>query len=309
MKKKFKIRPCVVGLGYVGLPVFQILSRNFSTCGYDIDKKRVEDLKKKIDKNSEFSSKDFDLKFNSFFTSEHKELSKFNFFIVTVPTPIFLNKKPNLNFIRMSFETISRYIKKKDIIILESTVFPGVTEKFCKKILNNNKKKLVADKDFFLGYSPERVNPGDEKHNLKNINKVIAFPRSKSIEIVKEVYKNLGKKIIFTDKIKEAETAKVVENIQRDLNIAFINEIFIFCKKLKLDFKEVMRLANSKWNFLNFKPGLVGGHCLPVDPYYFYEIAKKNKYECKVTLAGREVNNGMTKFISSLILSDIKKKS
>ena len=171
MKKKFKIRPCVVGLGYVGLPVFQMLSRNFTTCGYDIDKKRIEDLKNRIDKNLDLSSKDFNLKFNSFFTSEHRKLSEFNFFIVTVPTPIFINKKPNLNFIRMSFETISKYIKKKDIIILESTVFPGVTENFCKKILNNNKKKLVADKDFFVGYSPERVNPGDEKHNLKNINK------------------------------------------------------------------------------------------------------------------------------------------
>jgi len=307
MINKNKIYPCVIGLGYVGLPIFQKLSKKFKTCGFDIEKKRINELKKKYDRNLEFKTKDFTLNFSSFLTFDQKKISNSNFYIITVPTPIFKNKKPNLKYVINSFNMLSKYIKKGDIIILESTVYPGATEEFSNKILNKNNKNLILNRDFFIGYSPERINPGDKKHSLSKIEKIVAFKDKKLEFIVKKIYKNLGKKIIFSNKIKETETAKVVENIQRDLNIAFINEIFIFCKKLKLDFREVMRLASSKWNFLNFKPGLVGGHCLPVDPYYFYEIAKKNKYKCKVTLAGREVNNGMTKFISSQILSNIKK--
>ena len=302
------IKPCVVGLGYVGLPIFLKLCKSFTTCGYDLNKSRIKNLKKKRDVNLEFKKNDFVLKKKSFFTFTKKDIRDSNFFIVTVPTPITKNKKPNLKFIKIAIESIKNFLKKDDIVVLESTVYPGVTENFCGNILKNNKKKFILNKDFFLGYSPERINPGDKKHSLKKINKIVSYPTKKCLENFKLVYKNLGKKIIYTNSIKEAETAKVVENIQRDLNIALINEIFIFCNKNKIQFDKVMELASTKWNFLNFKPGLVGGHCLPVDPYYFAEAAKKTGQKTKVTLSGRYINNYMTKFVSSLILKTIDRK-
>jgi len=303
------IKPCVMGLGYVGLPIFLKLSKFFTTCGYDTNKYRIENLKKKIDTNLEFKKKDFDLKRNSFFTSEKKNISNSNFFIVTVPTPVTKNKKPDLKFIKQAFDEIKISIKKDDIVILESTVYPGVTEIFCGNILKKNKKKLIINRDFFLGYSPERINPGDKNHSLNKISKIVSYPNNKCLKSIKRVYKNLGKKIFYTNQIKAAETAKVVENIQRDLNIALINEIFIFCHRNQINFEEVIRLASTKWNFLKFNPGLVGGHCLPVDPYYFAEAAKKTGQKARVTLSGRYTNNFMVKFISSLILKNIIKKN
>ena len=225
MINKNKIYPCVIGLGYVGLPIFQKLSKKFKTCGFDIEKKRINELKKKYDRNLEFKTKDFTLNFSSFLTFDQKKISNSNFYIITVPTPIFKNKKPNLKYVINSFNMLSKYIKKGDIIILESTVYPGATEEFSNKILNKNNKNLILNRDFFIGYSPERINPGDKKHSLSKIEKNVAFKDKKLEFIVKKIYKNLGKKIIFSNKIKETETAKVVENIQRDLNIAFINEI------------------------------------------------------------------------------------
>lgn len=302
-----KIVPCVIGLGYVGLPIFMNLSKKFETLGFDISKTRVEELKKSFDRNLEFKSKELKKINKKFFLSKENELKKANFFIVTVPTPLKKSNRPDLSPVKNSMENLAKIVKKNDIIILESTVYPGVTDGICKNILNQNSKNLKANQDFFLGYSPERINPGDNLHKLKNINKIVAFENKKKINVVKKIYKELGKKIIYSSKIKESETAKVVENIQRDINIAFINEIFIFCKKSGLDFNEVINLAKTKWNFMNFNPGLVGGHCLPVDPYYFAEIAKKYKQNVKVTLAGRSINNGMVSFVSNMILKDIKK--
>tara|TARA_B110001450_G_scaffold193176_1_gene181413 strand:+ start:281 stop:1498 length:1218 start_codon:yes stop_codon:yes gene_type:complete len=306
MKDNKKILPCIIGLGYVGLPIFVNLSKKFDTCGFDIDKERIKELNKNIDKNLEFKKKDLINNTKSFFTTKIENLKKVNFFIVTVPTPVTQTNKPDLDPIKKSMLTIRKYLKKNDIIMLESTVFPGVTEKICGSILNKNKFKLKLNKDFFLGYSPERINPGDKKHVISKINKIVAFSNEKNKSKVLKVYSKLSKRIVFSSKIKEAETAKVVENIQRDINIAFINEIFIFCKKSNLDFNEVIKLAKTKWNFLNFKPGLVGGHCLPVDPYYFASIAKKYNQNVKVTLAGRSINNSMVGFISKLIINDIK---
>ncbi len=299
--------PCVIGLGYVGLPIFMNLSKKFETLGFDISKTRVEELKKSFDRNLEFQSKELKKINKKFFLSKENELKKANFFIVTVPTPLKKSNRPDLSPVKNSMENLAKIVKKNDIIILESTVYPGVTDGICKKILNQNSKNLKANQDFFLGYSPERINPGDNLHKLKNINKIVAFENKKKINVVRKIYKELGKKIIYSSKIKESETAKVVENIQRDINIAFINEIFIFCKKSGLDFNEVINLAKTKWNFMNFNPGLVGGHCLPVDPYYFAEVAKKYKQNVKVTLAGRSINNGMVSFVSNMILKDIKK--
>ena len=227
-------------------------------------------------------------------------------FIITVPTPILSNRKPDLKHLNDVCKVLSKIIKKKDIIIFESTVYPGLTNNFCIPILEkyNNLKSNV---DFFVGYSPERVNPGDKNHQLENINKILAYPKNFKKKELINLYSNLGKKIVFTNNIIEAETAKVIENIQRDVNIGLINEIYIACKKLKINFENVNKLASTKWNFLNFKPGLVGGHCLPVDPYYFSHICKKNKFNTKITLAGRSINDSMINVVINNINRDLRK--
>ena len=296
-----KLLPCVIGLGYVGLPVFISLKKKFKAIGFDLNKKRVNNLNKLIDTNNEFKKKELKLFNGSKITNYENELKNCNFFIVTVPTPIKQNKLPDLKYIVSAFKTISKYIKNDDIIFLESTVFPGTTEEICKRIIE--KKKKIK---FYIGYSSERINPGDKINNIKNITKVVAIKKDKkSFPLVKRVYKNISKKLIFSENIKEAELSKLIENTQRDLNIALMNEIMILCHKTNLDFQEVIKLARSKWNFLKFNPGLVGGHCLPVDPYYLSFFAKKIKFKTKVTLAGRDTNNFMEKFIYKNIYEKI----
>ncbi len=297
-----KNKICVIGLGYVGLPIFIQLSKYFSTYGYDINKKRIKDLKDGNDKNNEFKKSELKKNSKNFLFDLKNE--DFNFYIVTVPTPIFANKKPDLNPLKSAIYDISKKIKREDIVIIESTVYPGVTEDICAKILK--KKNLYTPKDFIIGYSPERINPGDKKHELGFINKIISINSNNRFikKRVKQVYEKISKKLIFTKSIKEAETAKAIENIQRDLNIGFINEIYKFCEVMKLNFNEVIRLAKTKWNFMSFNPGLVGGHCLPVDPYYLSYIARKNKMNMKILLAGREVNNSMKKYV----IKQIKKR-
>ena len=299
-----KLVPCIIGLGYVGLPVFISLNKKFKVIGYDKDKTRVRNLKKFIDTNNEFNKKDFKLKKNSLITSNENNIKNANFYIVTVPTPIKKNKLPDLKYIKAAFDTISKYIKEDDIIFLESTVFPGTTENICKNIIQRKNKNIK----FHIGYSSERINPGDKIHNIRNICKVVSIKNSKEIiHSVKRIYKCVSKKLVFTEKIKETELSKLIENTQRDLNIALMNEIMILCNKTNLDFNEVIRLAKTKWNFLNFNPGLVGGHCLPVDPYYLSYFANKFNFKTKVTLAGRNINNFMEKFILRKIVSKISK--
>ena len=299
------IKVCILGLGYVGLPICLKISRFFNTVGFDINNERIRLLNKGLDINNEFKKKDF-LKKKLFFTSNQKNLAKCNFYIICVPTPITRSKKPDLISIEKSFKTISMVIKKNDIIVLESTVYPGVTRSFIKKL--EKKTKLKNNKDFFTCYSPERINPGDEKFELSKINKILAY-EGKNQNIKKKlkiVYSKICRKIIFTNKIEEAETAKGIENIQRDLNIALFNEILLICRKLNLNFNEVIRLASTKWNFIKFLPGLVGGHCLPVDPYYLTYIANKNNYKSKVTLAGRRINEGMKNYVIDFTLNKIR---
>lgn len=296
-----KILPCVVGLGYVGLPVFISLKKKFNVIGFDTNYKRVNELNNHVDRNNEFKKNQLKLINNSKITSDEVFLKKCNFYIVTVPTPINNDQLPDLKYINSAFKTISKYIKKDDIIFLESTVFPGTTEIICKKIINKYSKVK-----FYIGYSSERINPGDKINNLENINKVVSIINKKKIKSrVKKVYSCISKKIIFTEKIKEAELSKLIENTQRDLNIALMNEIMILCSKTNLDFNEVIRLAKTKWNFLEFNPGLVGGHCLPVDPHYLSYYAKKNNFSTKVVLAGRKINNSMEDFIYSKIYKKI----
>jgi len=301
-----KILPCVIGLGYVGLPVFISLKKKFNVVGYDVNYNRIKSLRILKDNNNEFKKNDLKIKNNSIFTNKSKDIEKCNFFIVAVPTPLKNKNQPDLKYVLSAFKTISKVIKKDDIIFLESTVFPGTTDTICKKILLKNKNK-ITEKEFYLGYSSERINPGDKKHNLKNISKVVSInTNQKIIRKVKKVYNNVSKKIVISKKIKEAELSKLIENTQRDLNISLMNEIMILCQKANLNYNEVLRLAKTKWNFLNFTPGLVGGHCLPVDPHYLAFFARQKKFNTKVTLAGRKVNDSMEKIVLKIILKKLQ---
>ena len=305
-----KAKICVIGIGYVGLPIFLNLSKTVSVTGFDINKERIKKLNKFIDIYKEFKKDEIKLfkKSNSTLTSEIRDIKKCNFYIVTVPTPIFKNKVPDLRMLINACKLLGKVLKKNDIIFFESTVYPGVTNKICKKTLEKN-SGLKSSKDFFLGYSPERINPGDKKNNLNTINKIVAFndKNLKRESIVKNVFKKISKNITFTNDLESAETAKVIENIQRDLNIGLFNEIFKFCDKAGINFNEVIRLASTKWNFIKFKPGLVGGHCLPVDPYYLSYISKKYKLKMEILLAGRNVNNQMENYVYEKILNELDK--
>ena len=305
MKKN--ILPCVVGLGYVGLPVFNRLQKKFTTIGFDINTKRISTLKKRIDTNNEFSPKELNLKTNSFFSSSIKDLKNSNFFIITVPTPLKKNNIPNLSSLFEASKLVAKNLKKGDIIFFESTVYPGTSELLIKKVFEK-KTNLKEGKDFWVGYSPERINPGDKIHSIHKTSKIIAFNTGlKNIKNkITNVYRAITPKLYFTNSIKDAETAKIIENIQRDLNIALMNDIFIFSKKMNLDFKNIIKLASTKWNFLKFDAGLVGGHCLPVDPYYLSYIAKKNNISLQTVLAGRQVNAKMETFIFNEIKKMIK---
>ncbi len=306
IKNLLNIKPCIIGLGYVGLPVFLQIQKKFLTIGYDKNLHRIKTLNNKIDSNKEYNKKDLILKNKSFFTNDINKIRNSNFFIVTVPTPIDKKNNPDLSFLENVSKLISKNLKKGDIVIYESTVYPGTTKYLINKYLNKN-SKLIEGIDYFVGYSPERVNPGDNKHSISKIKKIISF-NTKSKKINKKifnVYKSITKNLVFSSSIESAETAKVIENIQRDLNIALINDILLFTEKMNFDFNEVIRLASTKWNFLKFNPGLVGGHCLPVDPYYLSYIAKKNNIKLKTLLAGRDVNSYMKTFINDKIINSI----
>ena len=303
MMPKYKIDITVVGLGYVGLPVAVKLSQSFKVTGYDKDLKRIKELKKGFDRTNEFKFKEIRKKTIKY-SSNESSLKNSNFYIVTVPTPVNKNKSPNLNFLKQACITISKFLKKKDIVVFESTTYPGCTEEFCIPLLEKN-SGLKINKDFYCGYSPERINPGDKKHKLDNIEKIISATNLSGLNVLNYVYKKLTKKkLIKTENIKIAESAKIIENTQRDINIALMNELSILFDKLDIDFTKVLEAANSKWNFLNFKPGLVGGHCIGVDPYYLSDKAKKVKFNTKIILAGRKINDGINKHI----VAKIKKK-
>ena len=300
------LKVCVLGLGYVGLPVALSISSKFKTIGFDVSYKRIKELNTRFDHNREFK-KSYFIKKKIKFSNKNQDLGDSNIYIICVPTPLKKNSLPDLSHIKNAISNISKHIKVGDIIILESTVYPGVTDMFSKFL--EIKSGLKNNKDFYMCYSPERINPGDISKNLKNINKIFAINSNnkKIISKIKKVYKLISKEIFFTRKIREAETAKAIENTQRDLNIALFNEILILSQKMNLNFNEIIKLAASKWNFIKFKPGLVGGHCLPVDPYYLAYIASKNKFKTNTLLSGRSTNNYMKDYVISLILKCIKK--
>ncbi len=300
------IKPCIVGLGYVGLPLFLKLQKKINTIGYDSNYLRIKELKSYLDRNYEFKKNDLILKKNSSITSDHKKTNHCNFFIVAVPTPVLKNNKPDLTYLKKSCETIGKVLKKNDIVFFESTVYPGITENYCGKILEKI-SGLKLDIDFFIGYSPERINPGDKKHSIDKVVKIISANKFSTLEVGKKIYKKVVKKVVINKNIKEAESAKVIENIQRDLNIGLMNEIYKVCESSRINFKNVINLASTKWNFIKFNPGLVGGHCLPVDPYYYSHFAKSYGISTEILLAGRRVNNSMFKFIFQKIKYELKK--
>ena len=303
----------VLGLGYVGLPLALELSFSLSIKGFDININRINQLRKGIDSTLEVDQVKLlsqQKKKKLFFTQSKNDLKDCNIFIATVPTPIDSKKKPDFSALLSVCKIIGPLLKRKDIVVFESTVFPGATEEICGPELEKHSKKLKCGQDFFLGYSPERVNPGDKVHTIDKINKVVSGQnRAVEKELVK-IYSKLTKGNVFLAKnIKVAEASKVIENAQRDINIAFINEVSKICNKINISTYDVLEASLTKWNFLNFEPGLVGGHCIGVDPYYLAEKAKKLKVEPQVILSGRQTNDDMVKFIGKQINKKTKKKA
>ena len=305
MKKKLN-KIAVIGLGYVGLPLAIEFSKFFTTVGYDESKKRISELNQGIDNTNEINDRNFHKSKKLLFTYNKNEIRSSNIYILAVPTPLNKKNEPDLSLIDKAIRTVSRHLNQNDIIILESTVYPGVSDEFCIPLV----EKLTGKKiniDFFFGYSPERVNPGDKKRTLTKIKKVVSGSNKKTTNKINSLYK----KIIIAGthvapSIKIAEAAKVIENTQRDINIAFINELSIIFNKLNINTNEVLKAASTKWNFINFHPGLVGGHCISVDPQYLAYKSRKAGYNPKIILAGRSINDNMPKNISENSIKKIK---
>lgn len=296
----------IIGIGYVGLPLSVAFAKKYKVLAYDNDKKKIKLLKLGHDKINNFKKKEL-LNKNLKFTDRFNDISISDIIIITLPTPINSKFEPDMSNIFDIFKKfLNHYIKNK-LIILESTVYPGASAEFINFI--ENKTNLKVNKDFYFGYSPERINPGDKKNTIYNISKIVSASNKNSLLIVKKLYKSILNKVYLAKEIMYAEMAKIIENCQRDINVAFINEISLICKKLKINTYDVLKLAETKWNFLKFYPGLVGGHCIGVDPYYLAHKAKKLNYNPKVILAGRSINESMSKNIANEINLNIKKNS
>ncbi len=305
---------CVVGLGYVGLPLFFELSKYYNVIGFDVNKQKINELKNKYDRNQMFDEKYFNKVKSEDFSSNKSILKKSNIYIICVPTPIKPNNDPDLIFLKNASAMVGSYLSKNDIVIYESTVYPGCTEDYCIPILEKKSNMNVCrdqnnKKGFYVCYSPERINPGDNEHSINKVIKVVSGIEKKSIKTVNDIYKKIIKAGIFIAKdIKTAEAAKIIENTQRDLNIALINEFSIIFDRLGINTYDVLKAAKTKWNFLDFKPGLVGGHCIGVDPYYLTHISKKKKYKPEVILSGRKINDTYHKFIFKTCITEINKR-
>ena len=303
-----KLKLAVIGLGYVGLPLALEFAKKRKVIGFDTNKTRINELNLGLDRNLEFKKKQIKNYKNLIFVKDKKQLCSINCFIITVPTPINKLKKPDLNPLIKASKLVGQFLKSGSLVIYESTVYPGCIEEVCVPILEKV-SKLKFNKNFFCGYSPERINPGDKKHTISNIKKVTSGSTPKIASLVDNLYKEII--TVGTHKaksIKIAEAAKVIENTQRDLNIALINELSILFNKMNIDTQAVLNAAKTKWNFLPFEPGLVGGHCIGVDPYYLTFKAKKIGYNPKIILAGRKVNDNMSKYVASKLLENMKLK-
>lgn len=318
-----KINIAVIGLGYVGLPLARLLATKYPVIGFDINLHRIEKLKQGIDETLEVDNEtlkevlvsEFNALKNNpqkpdfpkglFITNNIEEIRDCNFYIITVPTPVDRNNQPDLKPLLRASETVGKVISKGNIVVYESTVYPGATEEDCIPIIATV-SGLKYNTDFFAGYSPERINPGDKEHSVELIRKVTSGSTPETAEIVNSVYNSVITAGTFkASSIKVAEAAKVIENSQRDINIAFVNELAKIFNLMNIDTHEVLEAAGTKWNFLPFKPGLVGGHCIGVDPYYLAQKAQEVGYHPEIILAGRRVNDGMGKYIASEVVKQM----
>lgn len=299
----------VIGLGYVGLPLaIEFSKKNLSVVGFDINNKRIEELKKGWDRTLEVSESELNEAETIVFSNSEEDLRKVNIFIITVPTPITKHKSPDLEPLISASKLVAKVLKEGDIVIYESTVYPGCTEEVCVPILEKN-SGLQFNTDFYCGYSPERINPGDKTHKINSIVKVTSGSTPEIARVVDDLYKQII--TVGTHKassIKVAEAAKVIENAQRDINIAFVNELAIIFDKLEIDTNEVLAAARTKWNFLPFTPGLVGGHCIGVDPYYLTHKAESVGYHPEVILSGRRINSNMGLFVANKLIKLLAKQ-
>lgn len=313
---KETIRIAIIGLGYVGLPLARLFATKYPVVGFDINKLRVEELQNGIDTTLEVEKEILTavIKSNTssenglFCTTEISEISTCNYYIVTVPTPVDNNNKPDLTPLLKASETVAKVLKKDDVVVFESTVYPGATEEVCVPILEKL-SGLTFNQDFFVGYSPERINPGDKEHTVEKILKVTSGSTIKTGEKVNDLYASVilaGTHLAPT--IKVAEAAKVIENSQRDINIAFVNELAKIFNLLDIDTHDVLAAAATKWNFLPFKPGLVGGHCIGVDPYYLAQKAQEVGYNPEIILAGRRMNDSMGSYVASEVVKLLIKR-
>ena len=302
------IKIAIIGLGYVGLPLAIAFSRKYRTIGYDIDSNRVKDLQKGKDDTNEADENDLNQLKSIVFTDDLEDIEASNTYIVTVPTPINNVNEPDLTAIIKSTESLGSILKPGDTVIYESTVYPGLTEEVCVPILEQ-KSNLKANKDFFYGYSPERINPGDKQHRLEDIVKVTSGSNPSTAKKIDALYKSIITAGTYkVSNVKVAEAAKVIENIQRDVNIALVNELSLIFNKLEIDTEEVLKAAATKWNFHNYRPGLVGGHCIGVDPYYLTYKAEEIGIKPRMIKAGRSINEHMSKFVGSQVVSLMKSK-
>ena len=308
MIPKEKIKIGVIGLGYVGLPLAIEFSKKYEVIGFDVNSKRIKQLISGKDNTNEVENDE--LKKSSMnFSYNESDLSHCNVFIVTVPTPINDDKEPNLSPIVEATKTVSKYVKKGSFIIYESTVYPGTTEEVCVPLLEEISKLKLND-DFFVGYSPERINPGDKVHTITKILKITSGSSKKAALFIDDLYGSIITAGTYkASSIKVAEAAKVIENTQRDVNIALINELSKIFNILDIDTSEVLRAAETKWNFIPFKPGLVGGHCIGVDPYYLTHKAQQVGYNPEIILAGRKINDGMSEYVAEKFIEALDKKN
>ena len=310
-------RICIIGLGYVGLPLAVEFGKKYPTLGYDIDCLRISELKNNFDKTLELNELDIK-KVNSksftknkkglYFTDKSKDLKKCNFYIITVPTPVDIKNNPILEPILSATELVSKHLLIGDIVVYESTVYPGLTEEVCVPIIEKI-SGLKFNKGFYVGYSPERINPGDKERTITKIKKITSGSTPEKAVEIDKLYKSIiTAGTHLASSIKVAEAAKVIENSQRDINIAFINELAKIFNLLEINTQDVLDAAATKWNFLNFKPGLVGGHCIGVDPYYLANKAIKHGYNPEVILSGRKLNDSMGKYVAHQVISLMEKK-
>lgn len=301
-------RIAIVGLGYVGLPLAVEFSRKYPVVGFDIKEERIAELRRGIDSTREVTREELQNAGGISFTSEAALLSGCNVIIIAVPTPIDVNKRPDLRPLVNASRTAGRTLNRGDIVIYESTVYPGATEEVCVPVLEQE-SGLTFNKDFFCGYSPERINPGDVKHRLPDIVKVTSGSNGVTADLVDSLYRSIISAGTFkASSIRVAEAAKVIENTQRDVNIALVNELALIFNRLGIDTMEVLQAAGTKWNFLPFQPGLVGGHCIGVDPYYLTHKAQEVGYHPEMILAGRRLNDDMGRYIASQVIKLMLKK-